>query len=405
MQNWTLLFWILLGVHALIALRWVRGWLDVRRINLDSLELLACPDRQAAPGDPSLTIVIAAHNEADNIEACLTRLASQNYPFEQIIVANDRSTDGTGAIVARIAKRDPRIVLVNVDHLPDGWIGKCHALAQGARQATGDDLLFLDSDVYLHAGALAAVMDKVKRDGVEFLTFWPWLGLKRFADRLLVPPVGWVLSVWTWQRMGSISTVEPPIMGNGQFLLISRAAYEKIGGHTAVAAELAEDAVMAENAYRAGLRRWVGLGKKIYLTSRDSSFRRCLDGLARTVIGSLGSLWKLHASQHLLLGGCILPYWVAPLCAVLLGRGVAPLLTSVWIGVCAVHVIAMNLTLRKLFALTMADRINLALYPIGCVVTVWLLTRCIFIMTGRGVLRWGATLYRVRGSRIVRAIS
>src|SRR5205085_2640477 len=141
---------------------------ELSRAQTSHMLLPPLPDRLPQPSDPALTVLIAAHNEGDNIEDCLKRLRQQNYPLREIIVINDRSTDSTGDVIARLAREDARIHQVNIESLPNGWIGKTHALANGAAHATGDYLLFVDSDVFLRPGTIPAVMAKVALDQIDF---------------------------------------------------------------------------------------------------------------------------------------------------------------------------------------------------------------------------------------------
>lgn len=401
----TLLFWVLWVFYLLIALRWFYGWYEINRNSMDHLRLRGMPERAAMPEDPTLTVLIAAHNEAAGIEHCLNQLRGQNFAISQIVIANDRSTDATGEIIDRLASEDRRIAHVRVSELPAGWIGKTHALCQGAKHATGDYILFIDSDVFLHDGALAAVMDAVISRKADFMTLWPRLGLRSPADQILVPPTGWMLSFWSWAGAGTqtdAKAIQDPVMGNGQFLLIRREAYERIGGHEAVRDELAEDAMIAHNAAAAGLKRWVGLGTGIYVASRHSTFSRCANGMARVIIGSLVKPWKVLLSTQLMLG-CILPFWCGPLAAWLYLSGYDPTLTLLFVVVAVAHVIGMFMTLRRLFHYTMEQRGSLWLFPLGAVGVLGILFWSLLVMTGKSPLRWGATRYRVNGSKIVGA--
>ena len=65
------------------------------------------------------------------------------------MLIDDRSDDGTGEIVDRIADSDARVRPVHVVELPEGWLGKVHALDQGVQRATGDYLLMMDADIHL----------------------------------------------------------------------------------------------------------------------------------------------------------------------------------------------------------------------------------------------------------------
>src|SRR5262245_49241009 len=113
-----ILFWCLWALYLLIVARWCWGVVELSRTNTDHMALAAQPDRAPQPDDPSLTVLIAAHNEGDNIENCLDRLRQQNYTLREIIVVNDRSTDSTGEVISRLARNDPRIHRVDIKELP-----------------------------------------------------------------------------------------------------------------------------------------------------------------------------------------------------------------------------------------------------------------------------------------------
>jgi hypothetical protein len=398
-------FWVIWALYLLVAARWAWGAVEISRAGLAQLRLTPLPERTAQPGDPRLTVLVAAHNEADNIEDCLTRLRGQNYPLAQIVVINDRSSDATHDVVARLAATDPRISLLDVDALPEGWIGKTHALMRGAATATGDYLLFIDSDVFLRPGALAAVMDRAIRENADFVTLWPRLALRSLPDRLLVPATGWLLSFWAGVKGYAASNAASPVMGNGQFLMVRRNAYERIGGHAAVRAELAEDAILAQKVHAAGLKSWVGLGHGLYVTGRESTLSRCSNGMARVMIGTLVTPAKIIISTQIVLGGCVMPFWIFPLALVLFWRGFNAPLALAFAAAAVAHVGAMFMTLRRLFDLTLEERGGLWLFPFGCVAVVGLLTWCFVIMLGRGSIRWGATRYTVRGSRILAPVA
>src|SRR5438105_1044380 len=55
---------------------------------------------------PRVSVVIAARNEARNIEEALHSVLNQDYPRLEIIVADDRSTDDTGRMLDHMAASD-----------------------------------------------------------------------------------------------------------------------------------------------------------------------------------------------------------------------------------------------------------------------------------------------------------
>ena len=61
-----------------------------------------------------------------------------DYKKIEIIVVNDRSTDNTGKVLENIQREYPRLKILTISDLPDGWLGKNNALHQGATEAKGE---------------------------------------------------------------------------------------------------------------------------------------------------------------------------------------------------------------------------------------------------------------------------
>ena len=106
------------------------------------------------PEWPAVSVIVPACNEAANIESAVATLIRQDYPNFELILVDDRSTDGTGTIIDRFAASDQRIHALHVQVLPDGWLGKVHALERAVEAAKGDWLLFTDADVHFNAATL-----------------------------------------------------------------------------------------------------------------------------------------------------------------------------------------------------------------------------------------------------------
>lgn len=396
--------WFLFAFYLAIVILWVLGTLWVRGLRADEeMRLDPLPDAPRTPTSLSLAIYIAAHNEQERIGSCLERLCHQNYGNLQITVVNDRSDDLTGERVRAVMSRDPRVRLIEVDHLPDGCIGKTHALAVAVADASADYLLFMDCDCRLAPGALAAVMGKTLADGLEFVSLWPRLELLSPWERILTPAASWILGIWAVLGVRRGAANSEIKLGNGQFMLFSRAAYERVGGHAAVQAELAEDLIIATKVAELGLKRWAGLGKGLYVTTRDSSFSNTFNSLTRVLIGSLVEPWRVLCSTQLLLGGVILPIWLLPL-GLWLGGVQGEPVGWAFAAACGAHVAAMLYVVRRLFRMTLEKSPSVFSFLLGSVLTVGLLVWAWLVITGRGTVRWGKTAYRVNGSRVLYAI-
>jgi cellulose synthase/poly-beta-1,6-N-acetylglucosamine synthase-like glycosyltransferase len=377
---------------------WVRGLRADQEMQLEPL-----PDAEPEPAAPSLEVYIAAHNEQDRIGPCLEQLCRQNYANLRVTVVNDRSADRTADRVRAYMAEDARVRLVEVDDLPQGCIGKSHALATAAAGASADYLLFMDCDCRLAAGAVAAVMRKVVAERLEFVSLWPRLALLSPSERLMTPAASWVLGIWAVLSAKHGSRNTEVKLGNGQFMLFSRAAYQQVGGHAAVQAELAEDMILACKASSLGLRRWAGLGKDLYVTTRANTSADTVNALTRVLAGSLVAPWRILSSTQLLLGGVVMPAWLLPLSAYLAASGGSPVWWA-FAGASIAHLMFMFYVVRRLFAMTFEDSPSVLSFLLGSFLLVGLLLWAWLVVAGWGYVRWGRTAYRVQGSRVLYAI-
>ncbi len=236
---------------------------------------------------PQISAIIPARNEEDNIESCVASIATQPEIVE-IIVVNDQSTDCTAEILARLSQTVSKLKILESTSLPAGWIGKNHAVWLGVQHANGEWLLFTDADtVHLPGSAQRALSDA----GVfqaALVSYSPEQITGSFAERALIPFIYCRLSrKFDFGRVNDSSL--PDAAANGQFLMIYREAYEKIGGHRAVADVVLEDVALARRAKQAGFRLHFASGQGIVQTR---------------MYRSLGALWQGWTKNlYLLLGG------------------------------------------------------------------------------------------------------
>ncbi|MBW3598394.1 MAG: glycosyltransferase, partial [Planctomycetes bacterium] len=131
----------------------------------------------ASPADtsgmPPVSLIVAARNEERNIEAGVRSLLALEYENLELIVVNDRSTDATGEVLQRVAAEHPELNVVHLTELPEGWLGKNHALHYGTMQAKGDWLLFTDADVVMAPSTLARAMKYVQEQQLDHLCIAP----------------------------------------------------------------------------------------------------------------------------------------------------------------------------------------------------------------------------------------
>lgn len=249
-----------LALPALLALPWLLTPLVLRARIRASANLLDEPDAPPTPA-PRVSVILPARNEATNIGPCLRSLRDSTWPDLDIVVVDDHSTDGTGALAREAAGNDPRVRIVEAPDLPNGWFGKQWACAVGAKAATGELLLFTDADTR-HAPALVTRMVRLRaRRGAELLSVAGRQDTGTVWEAAVQPSV-FLLLVMRYGATRQLERARRPesVVANGQCFMLSRAAYDALGGHATVRAFVAEDLMMAQAVHRQGGRISLGFG-------------------------------------------------------------------------------------------------------------------------------------------------
>jgi CDP-glycerol glycerophosphotransferase len=110
-----------------------------------------------------LSVVVPAYGVEAYIEECLSSLRRQNYRNVEIIVVDDGSPDRSGEIARRLAKRDPRIVVIRQENG-----GLSSARNTGAANARGEYLTFIDSDDVVDRHVFTQAIESLRATGSDF---------------------------------------------------------------------------------------------------------------------------------------------------------------------------------------------------------------------------------------------
>jgi len=190
----------------------------------------------------------------------------------EILLVDDGSTDGTRAA----AETFPGVTVLDAGPPPRDWTGKANAAWTGAQVARGAWLLFTDADTIHEPESARRAVAEAERHCAGMLSYSPRQRVKGLAQKAVMPLIFGDLAA-TYSPAKVSNAASPVAAANGQFLLVRRDVYEKIGGHQAVRGSLLEDVELATLAkhQRLGLR-----------------FRYGPDAVSTRMYRSFGAMWQ-----------------------------------------------------------------------------------------------------------------
>ena len=256
-----------------------------------------------------VSIIVPACNEEKTIEPALLSLLNLEYESLEIIVINDRSTDRTGEVLARIQQEYPQLKIHEIRELPEGWLGKNHALYQGARLASGDFLLFTDADVLFDKTTLARAMSLMMNEQLDHLA----LVFRNRAKGLLLNAMmidaggGLFFLFKPWKVSDPKSK---SFIGVGAFNLVKKSVYMEIRGHESVRMHPIDDIMLGKIIKQKGFRQECLSGYDFLAVHWYESPQKMINGLMKNIF----ALYNFRISYVLaaILIIClvtILPFW------------------------------------------------------------------------------------------------
>ena len=265
----------------------------------------------------TLTVVVPAKDEGDNLAATLDALLMADYAALRILVVDDRSTDATGMIADEYARQGvgnreqgvgrlrPRLDVIHVAELPAGWLGKTHALEVGTRSSDSEYLLFTDADVLFSPSVLRRAMAYAEASEADHLVLLPTMQVKTRGEGVVLGFFQ-ILGMW-YSRLWRVSDAESQryYAGVGAFNMVRREALEKIGGWAPQRMVVLEDITLGRRMKSAGMRQRIAFAPGLVLVHWAVGAR----GLVRTMTKNLFS--AVNFRPLLLLGACA---WITLFC-------------------------------------------------------------------------------------------
>ena len=210
----------------------------------------------------SVSVLIPARNEEETIGGAVRSLLQQSYHPLEIIVLDDQSEDRTRAILEEIAQEvegdrkvhTPDFLVVEGSPLPDGWLGKNHACHKLAQLARGEILVFIDADTLHDERSIEALVSYAEESGSAFVSAVPRQLVPTFWEALIVPMAPFLYFSYLPNRLISRKNHPSLSAANGQMILVTRDAYNTIGGHEAIRNSVVDDVDMARRAKELGVK-------------------------------------------------------------------------------------------------------------------------------------------------------
>lgn len=349
-----------------------------RRVPL--LHRLPAEDRE---NWPRVSAILTARNEEAALEAAVRAHLEADYPNLELIIVEDRSSDGTPGIARRLAAADPRVKVVHITELPEGWLGKLNALQRGLQAATGEWLLFSDGDVAVHRGALRRIISYCERRQLDHCAVLPRCRpvqpLLDCLTSLFMRLVVLNFRIWAIEDPRSRASV-----GVGAFNMVRRAAFERTPGFAWLKMEAADDLCLGQMLKAAGARQSVVNGCAMTELQFHSSLGDSLRSAERATYTAIGNFSMLRLMA---LSALVLALELSPLMALALAQ--TPLLQALGLGLLAMALAAMVVSNRWL------DRRswNLVFWPLAELLVCYSQLRAGALGALRGGIIWRGTFY------------
>ena len=172
-----------------------------------------------------VSIIIAAHNEAENLQNFLPSILEQNYPKYEIIVINDRSVDNTDTIIAQFKEKYPHLRSSFISVNSKITYGKKLAVTIGIKAAKYDNILLTDADCKPISENWIQTMVQYFETKDIILGYGPYFEKKSFINKLIRFDTLFIaLQYFSFSKAGI------PYMGVGRNLAYKKKVFVKNNG-------------------------------------------------------------------------------------------------------------------------------------------------------------------------------
>jgi glycosyltransferase involved in cell wall biosynthesis len=333
---------------------------------------------------PTISLIFAARDEEEKLPAALATLAALDYPHLELIAVDDRSQDASGRILDDFAAAHPRFRALHVSEIPDGWLGKTHALQKGFEASSGEWLLFTDADVRFKPDVIRRAVRLAQQCNLDHLTLLCNVEMHGFWERTLITFFGLAFHLATDAYRVS-NPNSRAYVGVGAFQLLRRSAYEAIGTHRRLAMEVVDDMKLAKLVKRSGFRSCVAIAQEFVTVRWHAGAGNLIRGVTKNFFAAFG--YNLAFAAVALAGMLLLN--VVPFFAFFAGHGWIRIFSAIAVVVALAMHASVDVVNRvsPLYALT---------HPIGAVLFCYMIARSVAVTLWQGGVTWRGTFYPLK---------
>jgi len=287
---------------TILGLAWFSRIVDAA-MGMPSVADISRPEWNRNPvspsGNPRVSVIVPARNEEEDIEQSLTRLLALDYDNYEVIAVNDRSTDRTGEIMESVSSHfsqrqrevgHPNLQIIHHDELPQGWLGKTHAMWTAADQSAGEWLLFTDADVLFKSDSLRRALAYAEAEHADHVVLFPQMIMKSPGEYMMIAffQTLFVFGHRPW-KVADPKTGDH--MGVGAFNLIRRSSYETVGTYATLRMEVVDDMKLGKVVKNAGFAQRNVFGGDLISIRWARGAMGVVDNLTKNFFAVLSFQW------------------------------------------------------------------------------------------------------------------
>ena len=342
---------------------------------------------------PFVSIILPVRNEEKNISNILKSLFSLYYPKYEIIVIDGSPDEKTIKKAKKTVKhnnvRNIPVKILKEPHKPEDWFGKSWACWNATKQAKGDVFLFTDADTKHTPWSLVSTINQLYRKDLDMLSVIGKFRLETFWERVIMPFINVLMFAVMGGRLTNYKKW-PLTLGIGQYILVRKKFYFKIGGHKAVKNKVSEDMGLAKLGKKRG-NYSVFKGTHVYSVRMYTSLRDIFFGIGKNVYDGLGNNLLLAIGVlGIFFVWIVMPFVMVPIFGLTYGWTSEP---TKWL------IFAMLLLMAIIIPSLIESEVPLfyvIFFPIGVIVFIGIISWSVYIGSTNKPFKWRDRIYRYR---------